>query len=83
MLRWNIQRGVMLIPKTTHLQRMEENFNVFDFSLSEEDMAVIAALERNESSFFSHQDPAMVEWFAQIVEERKTRRDCIREKKNW
>ena len=83
MLRWNIQRGVMLIPKTTHLQRMEENFNVFDFFLSEEDMAVIADLDRNESSFFSHQDPDMVEWFAQMVEERKTRRDCTREKKNW
>ena len=83
MLRWNIQRGVMLIPKTTHLQRMEENFNVFDFSLSEEDMAVIAALDRNESSFFSHQDPAMVEWFVQMLEGRKQQKDSTKETKNW
>ncbi|MGN0504930.1 MAG: aldo/keto reductase [Lachnospiraceae bacterium] len=71
MLRWNIQRGVVVIPKSTHKERMEENFHVFDFVLSDEDMAAIAALDQNESSFFSHQDPAMVEWFVQMVEERK------------
>ena len=71
MLRWNIQRGVVVIPKSTHIQRMEENFNVFDFVLSEEDMALIADLDKNESLFFSHQDPAMVEWFVNLVEERK------------
>ena len=70
-LRWHIQRGIVVIPKSTHIERMEENFNVFDFSLSEEDMKTIAELDKNESSFFSHQDPNMVEWFVKLVEERK------------
>lgn len=83
MLRWNIQRGVIVIPKSIHVSRMEENFNVFDFVLSDEDMAAIAALDKKESSFFSHQDPAMVEWFVNMVEERKKQRDCTKEKKNW
>lgn len=83
MLRWNIQRGVIVLPKSTHRERMIENFNVFDFKLSGEDMAAIAALDKNESSFFSHQDPAMVEWFVKMVEERKTQKDSSREKKNW
>lgn len=71
MLRWNIQRGVVVIPKSTHIERMAENFNVFDFVLSDEDMEAIAVLDKSESSFFSHQDPAMVEWFVKMVEERK------------
>lgn len=71
MLRWNIQRGVVVIPKSTHYERMEENLNVFDFFLDEEDMSRIAALDKKESAFFSHYDPAMVEWFVQMVEERK------------
>ena len=83
MLRWNIQRGVVVLPKSTHIDRMEQNFNVFDFTLSDEDMAAIAALDTQTSSFFSHYDPAMVEWFAKIVEERKTNHDSSKEKKNW
>ncbi|MGN0390907.1 MAG: aldo/keto reductase [Wujia sp.] len=83
MLRWNIQRGVVVIPKSTHKERMEENFNVFDFELSAEDMAAIVALDTEESSFFSHQDPAMVEWFVNMVEERKKQHDSASEKKNW
>ena len=83
MLRWNIQRGVIVIPKTTHIERMRENFDVFDFTLSEEDMTAINALDKKESSFFSHQDPAMVEWFVNMVEERKKQHDCTREKKSW
>lgn len=70
-LRWHIQRGVVVIPKTTHIERMKENFNVFDFTLSQEDMNLIADLDKKESAFFSHQDPAMVEWFVNMVEERK------------
>ena len=46
MLRWNIQRGVVVIPKSTHYERMEENLNVFDFSLDEEDMSRIAAVDK-------------------------------------
>lgn len=83
MLRWQIQRGIVVIPKSTHIERMEENFNVFDFTLAEEDMNKIAALDKAESSFFSHQDPKMVEWFVNIVEERKKNQDSSKEKKNW
>lgn len=83
MLRWHIQRGVVVIPKSTHKERMAENLNVFDFALSAEDMAAIAALDKNESSFFSHYDPAMVEWFVNMVEERKKNKDCSKEKESW
>lgn len=70
-LRWHLQRGIVVIPKSTHLERMKENFNVFDFELAQEDMDVISKLDKNESSFFSHQDPSMVEWFGKLIEERK------------
>lgn len=83
MLRWNIQRGVVILPKSTHIERMEQNFNVFDFTLTDEDMTAIAALDKQTSSFFSHYDPAMVEWFAKMVEERKIKHDSSKEKKNW
>lgn len=83
MLRWNIQRGVVVLPKSTHIERIEQNFNVFDFALTEEDMAAIAALDTQTSSFFSHYDPNMVEWFAKMVEERKHQHDSSKEKKNW
>lgn len=70
-LRWHLQRGIVVIPKSTHLERMKENFNVFDFELAQEDMDAISKLDKNESSFFSHQDPSMVEWFGKLIEERK------------
>lgn len=83
MLRWHIQRDVVVIPKSIHYERMVENFNVFDFTLTDEDMAAIAALDKKQSSFFSHYDPNMVEWFARMVEERKHQHDSSKEKKNW
>lgn len=83
MLRWNIQRGVVVIPKSTHIERMQENFDVFDFNLSEDDMQEISKLDTQNSLFFSHYDPAMVEWFAKMVEERKQNKDCTKENKNW
>lgn len=70
-LRWQLQRGIVVIPKSTHKERMAENLNVFDFALTNNDMQAIAGLDTKTSSFFSHQDPAMVEWFVQMVEERK------------
>lgn len=70
-LRWHLQRGIVVIPKSTHLERMKENFNVFDFELAQEDMDVISKLDKNESSFFSQQDPSIVEWFGKLIEERK------------
>ena len=82
-LRWHLQRGVVVIPKSTHIERMQENWNVFDFTLSEEDMAKIAALDTKTSAFFSHYDPAMVEWFVKMVEERRKNQDCTKESKNW
>lgn len=70
-LRWHIQRGVVVIPKSTHKTRMAENLNVFDFVLEQADMNLISTLDKKQSSFFSHSDPAMVEWFVRMVEERK------------
>lgn len=83
MLRWQIQRGIVVIPKSTHKERMAENLDVFGFELSADDMAQIATLDKKASSFFSHQDPAMVEWFVRMVEERKGKRDASSEKKQW
>lgn len=74
-LRWNLQRKIIAIPKSTHIERMKENFDVFDFELSDEDMAKIALLDQKKSSFFSHNDPNIVEWFAQLVQERKKRKE--------
>ncbi|EOQ39520.1 aldo/keto reductase [Butyricicoccus pullicaecorum] len=70
-LRWHIQRGVVVIPKSTHKARMEENLNVFDFVLEQTDLNRISKLDKKQSSFFSHSDPSMVEWFVRMVEERK------------
>ena len=83
MLRWNIQRGIVVLPKSVHKDRMEQNLNVFDFVLTDEDMARIGALDTKTSSFFSHYDPGMVEWFVKMVEERKKQHDSSKEKKNW
>ena len=83
MLRWNIQRGVVVIPKTTHIERMKENFDVFDFALTNEDMSAISSLDKAESLFFSHNDPNMIEWFVKMVEERKQQHDSFKEKKIW
>lgn len=72
MLRWLIQRGVIVACKSTHIERMQENINVFDFELTEEDMNSIKTLDTSNSLFFSHSDPNMVEWFDKIVKERRT-----------
>lgn len=61
-LRYLIQRDIIVIPKSTHKERMAENFNVFDFTLSPEDMSAIASLDNAETLFFSHYDPEMVKW---------------------
>lgn len=61
-LRWLTQRGVVAIPKSVRKERIIENFNIFDFELSQEDMEKITALDTKESLFFSHQDPEMVKW---------------------
>ena len=66
-LRFLIQNGVIVIPKSVHKSRMEENFNVFDFTLTEEEMKRIEALDTGESLFFSHYDPETVEWFMSLL----------------
>ena len=53
-LRWNAQRGVVIIPKSTHRERMEENFSIWDFALSEEDMTAVAALDLGRSEIIDH-----------------------------
>lgn len=60
-LRFLVQSNVVVIPKSTHKERMEQNINVFDFTLSTEDMSAIQKLDEGESLFFSHYDPATVE----------------------
>ncbi len=62
-LRFLLQSGVVVIPKSVRKERMAENFNVFDFSLTDEEMERIRALDTAQSSFFSHYDPQTVEWF--------------------
>ena len=66
-LRFLIQNGVVVIPKSTHKERMEENFNVFDFTLTDDEMVRIEALDGGESLFFSHYDPQTVEWILSMA----------------
>ncbi|HEY3338175.1 MAG TPA: aldo/keto reductase [Propionicimonas sp.] len=63
-LRWLTQRGVVVIPKTVRPERMAENLDVFDFALTDEQMAAIATLDTGTSQFFDHRDPAMVTWLS-------------------
>lgn len=69
-LRWLTQRDVVALSKSTRIDRIEENFNIFDFRLSEEDMAKIKELDTKTSSFFSYTDPNMVKWFDEIVKSK-------------
>lgn len=64
-LRYLLQRGVVIIPKSTHKERMQENFDLFDFELTADEMRRIQALDTKHSLFFSHYEPAMVEQFMQ------------------
>lgn len=82
-LRWLMQRDVVALAKSVHKERMVENINIFDFSLSDEDMAMIAGIDRSESLFFSHCDPQMVEWFDATVISRRANQDHTKDKKNW
>jgi 2,5-diketo-D-gluconate reductase A len=61
-LRWLTQRGIVVIPKSVRKERMEENFNIFNFDLSADDMEAIKSLDTNTSLFFDHRDPAIIQW---------------------
>lgn len=65
-LRWLLQRGVVSIPKSVHKERIEQNFQIFDFTLDAGDMAAIAALDTGASCFFSHYDPEIVGWLGSV-----------------
>ena len=64
-LRWLIQRNIVAIPKSVRKERMVENFNIFDFKLSEDDMQYITKLDTKSSMFFDHRDPKMVRWISE------------------
>ncbi len=64
-LRWLTQRGIVAIPKSVRKERIEENIDIFDFALTDDDMAAIATLDTKSSSFFDHRDPAMVKWLGE------------------
>ena len=82
-LRWELQNDVIIIPNSTHKERMIENLNILDFALTEQEMQEINSIDTNNSLFFSHYDPKMVEWFADMVEQRKHNNDHTKEKKSW
>ena len=82
-LRWLIQRRVVVLCKSTHKERIAENFDVFDFELSDDDMDEIKTLDTSSSLFFDHTNPEMVEWFDEMVEVRKKQQRADLEQKKW
>lgn len=66
-LRWLVQRGIVPLAKTVNKSRMEENINIFDFELSQEDLAEIAKMDTKTSMFFNHRDANMIEYLANLV----------------
>ena len=61
-LRWNVQRGVIVIPKSVHKERIIENFNIWDFQLDQEDMDAIAKLDTNKSTIIDHYDLGIIRY---------------------
>lgn len=70
-LRWLYQRGIVSLAKSVHEERIKENFDIYSFELDDDDMKKIETLDASTSSFFSHQDPSVIEWFGQLIEERR------------
>lgn len=71
-LRWLYQRGIVSLAKSVHEERIKENFDIYSFELDDDDdMKKIETLDTKTSSFFSHQDPSVIEWFGQLIEERR------------
>ncbi|MEF2790522.1 MAG: aldo/keto reductase, partial [Parasutterella excrementihominis] len=65
-LRWQLQRGIICIPKSVNPDRIRQNIDVFDFELTADDMAAINALDQKKTAFFDHNDPKMVEWLTKL-----------------
>lgn len=70
-LRWLYQRGIVSLAKFVHEERIKENFDIYSFELDNDDMKKIETLDTKTSSFFSHQDPGIIEWFGQLIQERR------------
>lgn len=70
-LRWLYQRGIVSLAKSVHEERIKENFDIYLFELDNDDMKKIEMLDTKTSSFFSHQDPGIIEWFGQLIQERR------------
>ena len=70
-LRWLYERGIVSLAKSVHEERIKENYDIYSFSLTEEDKNLIASLDTKTSSFFSHQDPSIIEWFGKLIVERR------------
>ena len=66
-LRYLLDRGVIIIPKSIHKERMAENLNIFDFKLSQDDLDLLLKLDTGKSVFFDHHDPEIVKWFMSMV----------------
>jgi len=77
-LKWQVQRGIVVLSKTTHKERMYENFNSLDFDLSNEDMELIKTLDTGKSVFYDHRDPKTVDFFLDLIEKRHKERG-----ENW
>lgn len=72
-LRWLYQRNIVSLAKSIHEERIKENYQIFDFSLDDDDMQLIMTLDKRESSFFSHQDPNIIEWFGDLIIKRRNK----------
>lgn len=70
-LRWLYQRGIVSLARSVHEERIKENFDIYLFELDNDDMKKIETLDTKTSSFFSHQDPGIIEWFGQLIQERR------------
>ena len=70
-LRWLYQRGIVSLAKSVHEERIKANFDIYLFELDNDDMKKIETLDTKTSSFFSHQDPGIIEWFGQLIQERR------------
>ena len=70
-LRWLYQRSIVSLAKSVHEERIKENFDIYLFELDNDDMKKIETLDTKTSSFFSHQDPGIIEWFGQLIQERR------------